>query len=27
LEFNKTKLKKLYNLWYEDWLEKLKDIV
>jgi predicted acylesterase/phospholipase RssA len=27
LEFNKTKLKKLYNLWYEDWLEKLKEIV
>lgn len=27
LEFNKTKLRKLYNMWYEDWIEKLKDLV
>ena len=27
LEFNKTKLKKLYNMGYEDWLERLKDLI
>jgi len=27
LEFNKSKLKKLYKMWYEDWLEKFKDLI
>jgi hypothetical protein len=27
LEFNKKKLEKLYNMGYEDWIEKLKELV
>jgi hypothetical protein len=27
LEFNKTKLRKLFKMGYEDWMEKLKDLV
>jgi hypothetical protein len=27
LEFNLTKLKKIFDLWYEDWMRELKEII